>query len=142
MRNICLHPVFISVIAWSKGALLTLPRVEPPWEGFLQLPEGPLKRGELPENASVRILKDASGLTGTKMKRIGVHDSLERVEKRRALVLSFLAMNWIGEIPLEGVRWLSDWRGTELAFEHSIMCLEADSVMETALRARTLYAVR
>ena len=142
MRNIPTHPIFVTVIAYSKGALLTLPRVEDPWRDFLQLPEGPLKRGEITENCALRVLKEASGLTGTKMKLIGVHDSLERVEKRRSLVLSYLAMNWIGEIPLEGVRWLSDWRNRELAFEHSVMVLEADSVMETALRSRTLYAIR
>ena len=142
MRNIPRHPIFISVIAFSKGAVFTIPRKDEPWKDFLQLPEEPLKRGETDEAASLRILKDASGLIGTKMKLIGIHTAVDRVEKTRSFILSYLAMQWTGEVPLDRGRWLSDWRGTQLAFEHNIMLLEADSVLETALMSRSLYAVR
>lgn len=141
MRSVPKHPIFTTVIAFSKGALFTQSRKEPPYEDFPALPEGPVKRGESLENASLRILKEASGLTGTKMKLIGIHDSLERLEKTRVYLVSFLAMQWTGEPPLEGCRWVSDWRGTQLAFEHNIMALEAEEVIGMANKSRLLYAM-
>jgi len=142
MASVPKHPIAVAVICYSKGALLTIRRREDPWKDFYQLPEGYIKKGETPDNCSVRVLREASGLTGTKMKLIGVHTSLERIPQTRVLVLSYLAMNWTGEVPLENVRWLSDWRGEQLAFEHNIITLESDSVIETAHMSRTLYAVR
>lgn len=146
MRNIQKHPIFTSVILFSKGALLTLERNSEPYEGFLALPESPVKRGQTLEQAALQTLKDASGLTGTKMKLVGVYDDVASGERRipntRSYIISFIALQWLGEVPLEGVRWLSDWRSKQLAFEHTEMVMEADSVLETAMRSRSLYAVR
>ena len=146
MRNIPRHPIFTSVICFSKGALLTLERKSEPYDGFLALPEAPVKRGQTLEQSALQTLKDASGLTGTKMKLVGVYDDVASGERRipsvRSYIISFIALQWLGEIPLEGVRWLSDWRGTQLAYEHTEMVLEADSVLETAMRSRSLYALR
>jgi 8-oxo-dGTP diphosphatase len=145
MRNISRHPIFVSVVCYSKGALLTLPRKEPPYKEFLALPEGPVKRSETLETAALRVLKESSGLTGTKMKLVGVYDDVKTGERRipnvRSYIISFVALNWIGEIPLEGVRWLSDWRGTQLAYEHNEMILEAEEVIEMATKSRYLYAI-
>ena len=142
MTSVPKHPIFVTAIAFSKGALLTVPRTEEPYKDFFALPEGPVKRGEQPEQEAIRVLRNSSGLTGTKMKLIGVHDSLERVEKTRTFLFTYLAMQWTGEIPLEGVRWMSNWRSDQLAFEHNIMVLEADSVLETAIMSRQLYAIK
>ena len=136
------HPIAVAVICYSKGALLTVKRQEDPWKDFQQLPEGYLRKGESDENCALRILKEASGLTGTRMKLIGIHTALDRIPNTRVFILSYLAMQWTGEVPLEGVRWLSDWRGEPLAFEHSAMVLEADSVLETAIMSRQLYAIK
>ena len=142
MPSIAKFPIAVAVICYSKGALLTIPRREDPCKDFLQLPEGYIKKGETDEACALRVLRESSGLTGTKMKLIGIHTSLERIPNQRVFVLTYLAMQWTGEIPLEGVRWLSNWHGEQLAFEHNIMVLEADSVVETALKARSLYAVK
>jgi len=146
MRNIPRHPIFTTVIAFSKGALFTIERKEPPYEGFYQLPEGPVKKGERLEAAAQRVLLEASGLNGTKLKLIGIYDDVDTGERRipgvRSYIISFLAMVWTGEVPLDGCRWISDWRGTQLAWEHNEMLAEADSVLQTALMSRQLYAVR
>ena len=75
------------------------------------------------------------------MKLIGIHDSLERLEKNRVYLVTFLAMQWTGEPPLEGCRWISNWQSEQLAFEHNIMVLEADEVIGMASKSRLLYAV-
>ena len=146
MTSVPQHAIFVSVITFSKGALLTLPRKKPPYKGFYQLPEGPVKKGERLEDAAIRVLRDASGLTGTKMKLIGIYDDVDtgerRIPNRRSYIISYLAMNWTGEVPLEGVRWMSDWRGEKLAFEHSEMLIEADSVLDMATKSRYLYAIK
>lgn len=142
MPTIPKHPIFVTVICFSKGALFTRVRTEDPYRDFPALPEGPVKRGETLENCSLRLLKESSGLTGTKMKLIGIHDSLERLERTRTYHVSFLAMQWTGEPPLTDCRWISDWRGTQLAFEHNIMALEAEEVIGMANKSRLLYAVR
>ena len=145
MRSIPKHPIFISVICYSKGALLAVKRTEPPYEDFYQLPESPVRRSETLEAAAIRTLKDASGLIGTKMKLIGVYDDVATGERRipntRSYIVSYLAMQWTGEVPLEGVRWMSDWRGAQLAFEHNEMLVEADSVLDMATKSRFLYAM-
>ena len=141
MRSIPKHPIFVSVIAFSKNAVFTTLRTEDPWKDFYALPEAPLKRGETDENCALRVLKEASGLTGTKMKFIGVHTALDRIEKTRSFIFSYLAMQWTGEIPLENCRWLSDWQGTQLAFEHNMMILEAEQVIQMANKSRLLYAM-
>ena len=142
MRSIPKHPIFVSVIAFSKGALFTIERKLEPYEGFYSLPESPVKRGESLEAAALRTLKEASGLVGTKMKLIGIHDSLERLENTRVYLVSFIALQWTGEIPLENCRWISDWRSEQLAFEHNEMVAEAEQVIEMASKSRLLYAVR
>lgn len=142
MRSVPKHPIFVSVIAFSKGALFTQVRKDDPYRDFPALPEGPVKRGECLDAAALRVLKEASGLVGTKMKLIGIHDSLERLEKTRVYLVSFLAMNWTGDPPLEDCRWVSDWQGTQLAFEHNLMALEAEEVIGMASKSRLLYAVR
>ena len=142
MRSVPKHPIFTTVIAFSKGALFTIERKLEPYEGFYSLPESPVRRGESLENAALRTLKEASGLVGTKMKLIGIHDSLERLEKTRVYLVSFLALNWTGEPPLENCRWITNWQSEQLAFEHNIMVLEADEVIGMASKSRLLYAVR
>jgi ADP-ribose pyrophosphatase YjhB (NUDIX family) len=142
MSKIHKHAILVSVICFSKGAILTQKRQEDPWKDFYQLPEDYIRKGEGDEAAAIRILHEASGLTGTKMKLIGVHTALDRIPNTRVFMLSYLAMQWTGDVPLEGVRWISDWRSEQLAFEHNLMLLEADSVLETALMSRSLYAVR
>jgi len=146
MRNIPKHPIFVSAILFSKGALFTVPKTTQPYEGFCALPEGPVKKGETLEAAAVRVLQEASGLVGTKMKLIGVYDDVDTGERRipncRSYIISYLAMNWTGEPPLENCRWVSDWQGTQLAFEHNIMALEAEEVIGMASKSRLLYAVR
>ena len=142
------HPIFVSVICFSKGALLTLPRIKDPYKEFLALPEGVVKKGQTLENAAIEVLRNSSAgkITGTKMKLIGVYDDVDSGERRiqncRSYIISFLAAQWVGEIPLENVRWISDWRTHQLAFDHNLMCLEADSVMDMAARSRSLYAIR
>jgi len=140
MRSIPKHPIFVSVIAFSKGALFTQIRKDEPYLDFPALPEGPVKKGERLEAAAQR------GLNATKLKLIGIYDEVDTGERRipgiRSYIISFLAMIWTGEIPLEGCRWISDWRGTQLAWEHNEMLAEADSVLQTALMSRQLYAVR
>lgn len=142
MRNIPKHPLFVSVIAFSKGALFTQIRKDEPYQDFPALPEGPVKRGEGLEAAALRVLKEASGLVGTKMKLIGIHDSLERLEKNRVYLVTFLAMQWTGEPPLENCRWITNWQSEQLAFEHNIMVLEADEVIGMANKSCLLYALR
>jgi ADP-ribose pyrophosphatase YjhB (NUDIX family) len=136
------HPLLVTVICFSKGALFTIERKIEPYAGFFQLPESPVKRGESLESAATRTLKEASGLIGTKMKLIGIHDSLEHLEKTRAYLVSFLCMQWTGEPPLENCRWMTNWQSEQLAFEHNIMVLEADEVIGMANKSRLLYAVR
>ena len=139
------HPIFVSVICYSKGALLTLLRKDDPYKDFYALPEGVVKKGQALENAAIEVLRNSSGLTGTKMKLIGVYDDVDSGERRipncRSYIISFVALQWTGEIPLEGVRWMSDWRGEQLAYEHNLMVLEAEQVIDMATKSRSLYAM-
>ena len=145
MRKIHKHPIFTSVICFSKNALFTVKRTVEPYEDFYALPESPVGRDETLEQAAIRTLKDASGLTGTKMKLIGIYDDIDTGERRlpgvRSYIVSYIALNWIGEIPLEGCRWISDWRGEQLAFDHNLMVLESEQVIEMANKSRYLYAL-
>ena len=146
MRTVPRHPIFTTVIAFSKGALFTQIRKDEPYLDFPALPEGLVKKGERLEAAAHRVLLEASGLNGTKLKLIGIYDDVDTGERRipgnRSYIISFLAMIWTGEPPLENCRWISDWRGTQLAWEHNEMLAEADSVLEMASKSRLLYAVR
>lgn len=146
MSKIDKHALFVSVICFSKDALFTQMRQNEPYKDFLAIPEGPVKKGERLAQAAQRILREASGLNGTKLKLIGVYDDVESGERRipgtRSYIISFVALNWDGEVPLEGCRWLSDWRGTQLAYEHNEMVLEAEQVIQMANKSRYLYAVR
>jgi len=146
MASVPKHPIFTTVICYSKGALFTIERKIEPYEGFCALPEGPVKKGERLEVAAQRVLKEASGLNGTKMKLIGIYDDVETGEKRlpgiRSYIISFLCMVWTGEPPLNNCRWISDWRDTQLAWEHNEMLVEADEVIGMASKSRLLYAVR
>lgn len=136
------HPILVSCILFSKGALFTIPRTEPPYEDFNSLPEGSLKRGELPEACAVRVIKETSGLDATQVQYLGLHTSLERIERTRVFILSYLVRNWTGEIPLEKCRWISNWREERMAFEEqSIMLAEADSVLRNSFLTKTLYAI-
>ena len=142
MRKIQKHPILVATIAFSKGALFTVLRQDEPREGFPQLPEGSLKRGELPDAAAVRVLAEASGLTATQVQFLGLHTSLERISNTRCFVLAYLVRNWIGEIPLDRGRWISNWREEPMALEdHAVMLMEADSVLQTAQISRSLYAI-
>jgi len=146
MSKIHRHPLFVTTICFSKDALFTVNRAKQPYQDFLQIPETSVKRNETLEQAAHRNLKEASGLDAQKLKLIGVYDDVASGEKRipnvRSYIISFVALNWTGEIPLEGCRWLSDWHGTQLAFEHNEMVLEAEQVIEMATKSRYLYAVR
>ena len=143
MRNISKHPILVSTICFSKGALFTILRTKEPYEDFPTLPEGPLKKSELPEAAASRILREASGLEATQVQFLGLHTSLERIPNTRVFILSYLVRNWIGAIPLEKCRWISDWRNERLAFEEQqLMLIEADSVIKTAMMNKALYAIR
>jgi len=146
MRRIDKHAIFCSVIAFSKNALFTIKREIEPYKDFYQIPESPVRRSETLEQAAHRTLQEASGLDAQKLKLIGVYSDVDTGERRipgtRSYIISFCAMNWTGEIPLEGCRWLSDWHGTQLAFEHNEMVLEAEQVIEMATKSRYLYAVR
>jgi ADP-ribose pyrophosphatase YjhB (NUDIX family) len=143
MRNISRHPILVTAICFSKGALFTIPRAEEPYEGFPTLPEGPLRKAELPEACVSRVLREASGLEAMQVQFLGLHTSLERIPNTRVFILSYLVRNWIGEIPLENCRWISDWRNERMAFEEQqCMLIEADSVLKTAMMNRALFAVR
>jgi len=146
MSKIHRHPLFVATICFSKNAVFTIKRTEPPYQDFFQLPESSVKRGETLEQAAHRNLKEASGLDAQKLKLIGVYDDVDSGERRipnvRSYIISFVALNWTGEVPLEGCRWLSDWQGTQLAFEHNEMILEAEQVIQMATKSRYLYAVR
>lgn len=146
MSSVPKHPIFVCTIAFSKGALFTVERKCEPYQGFYQLPEGSVKRGETLEQAAHRVLLKASGLSATKLKLISVFDDVATGERRipntRSFIISFVALQWTGIPPLENCRWISDWRNQQLAFEHGDAVLEADSVLETACMSRTLYAVR
>ena len=105
-----------------------------------------MKRSETLEQAAHRTLLEASGLNATQLKLISVFDDVATGERRipncRSYIISYLCMQWTGEIPLEGCRWISDWRSEQLAFEHNEMVLEAEQVIEMATKSRYLYAVR
>lgn len=145
MRTIPKHPIFVSVIAFSKNALFTKLRTEAPYADFLALPESPVKRNETLEQAAHRTLKEASGLDAQKLKLISIFDDVNSGDRRiqgvRSYIVSFVALNWLGEIPLEDCRWLSDWHSTQLAFEHNEMVREAEQVIEMATKSRLLYAI-
>ena len=146
MAKIDKHPIFVSVIAFSRGALFTIKREYEPYKDFYQLPEGSVKRGETLEQAAHRILKEVSELDAQKLKLIGIYSDVDTGERRisntRSYIISFVALNWTGEVPLEGCRWMSDWRSEQLAWEHNEMVAEAEQVIEMASKSRLLYAVR
>lgn len=146
MRNIPRHPILTAVICFSKKALFTIKRSSDPYREFYSLPESFVKRSETLEQSAHRTLFEASGLNATKLKLISVFDDVATGERRvpnvRSCIISFLALNWTGEPPLENCRWVSDWQGTQLAFEHNIMALEAEEVIGMASKSRLLYAVR
>jgi len=145
MRTVPRHPILTTVVCFSKNALFTIKRFSDPYRDFWSLPESPVKRSETLEQAAHRTLLEASGLNATKLRLIGVYDDVATGERRipnvRSYIISFMAMQWTGEVPLEGCRWLSDWQGTQLAFEHNEMILEAEQVIQMATKSRYLYAM-
>ena len=146
MRKIDKHALFVCVIAFSKNQLFTVERKTQPYEGFFQLPESPVKRGETLEQAAHRTLKEFSGLDAQKLKLISVLDDVATGERRipnvRSFVVSFVALDWLGTPPLENCRWMSNWKNEQLAWEHGEAVLEAEQVIEMATKSRYLYAVR
>lgn len=146
MRSVPRHPILTAVVCFSKNALYTIKRASGPYREFWSLPESFVKRSETLEQAAHRTLFETSGLNATNLKLISVFDDVatgeRRIPNQRSYIISYLALNWTGEIPLEGCRWLSDWQGTQLAFEHNDMVLEAEEVIKMATRSRLLYAVK
>lgn len=146
MRAIPRHTILTAVVCFSKGALFTVERATEPYRDFWALPESLVRRSETLEQAAHRTLFEASGLNATKLNLVSVFDDVASGERRipnvRSFIVSFVATQWTGEVPLEGCRWISDWRGTQLAWEHNEILAEADSVLEMASKSRLLYAVR
>ena len=146
MRTVPRHPIFTAVVCFSKNALFTVKRVSEPYVDFWAIPESVVRRSETLEQAAHRTLLESSGLNATKLKLISVFDDVASGERRisnvRSFLVSFLAMQWTGEVPLENCRWISDWRSEQLAFEHNEMVAEAEQVIEMASKSRLLYAAR
>ena len=139
------HTIFTAVVCFSKGALFTIERNIEPYKEFWALPESAVRRSETLEQAAHRTLLEVSGLNATKLKLISIFDDVASGERRipntRSFLVSFLAMQWTGDVPLENCRWLSDWQGTQLAFEHNEVVLEAEQVIDMATKSRYLYAI-
>lgn len=146
MRSVPKHPIFTAVVCFSKNALFTVKRASEPYVDFWAIPESAVKRSETLEQSAHRTLLEASGLNATKLKLISVFDDVASGERRipntRSFLVSFLALDWTGEIPLENCRWIANWRGEQLAWEHNEMVAEAEQVIEMASKSRLLYAVR
>ena len=89
----------VDVVAKRNGQFLVLRRAIPPLNNYWHLPGGRIQKGEVPEEAVYRKLKEETGLYPLDIKLIGVFNYFFKI--RHDISITYLVEVGVGEIVLD-----------------------------------------
>ncbi len=116
------------VVFDERGRLLLIKRGREPFKGRYALPGGFVEIGETVEAAALRELKEETGIEGRIMRLIGLYSDPGRDPVRHTVAAAYLieplTTNAIGGDDADSAEWIVDWRGLELAFDHSAIAAD------------------
>ncbi|OIP97791.1 hypothetical protein AUK40_02530 [Candidatus Wirthbacteria bacterium CG2_30_54_11] len=113
----------VDAVVVREGSVLLIKRKAEPYAGCWALPGGYMEYGETAEQASLRELKEETGLTASSGSLIGVFSDPDRHPQQR-IGIAFAVKEWTGTLcagdDAGEARWfpLSALPG-QLAFDHS-----------------------
>lgn len=116
------------VVFDERGRLLLIKRGREPFKDRYALPGGFVEIGETVEAAALRELKEETGIEGRIVRLIGLYSDPGRDPVRHTVAAAYLiapvTTNAVGGDDAHSAEWIADWRGRELAFDHSVIAAE------------------
>jgi len=117
----------VDAVVINHGNILLITRGREPWKGMLALPGGFVNRGEDPEIAVIRELKEETGLDGSLERLICVRGSPDRDPRGHVVSIAYL-VNAKGVPKGDDDAVEASWHSldsiTELAGDHLQMVLK------------------
>lgn len=102
--------------------LLLIKRARPPFKGAYALPGGFVDVGETVEAATLRELREETGIGGRIVRLIGVYSDPKRDPRGHTVSVAFLvralSTRVVGGDDAASAEWVADWKSVELAFDH------------------------
>lgn len=119
------------VIDGDRRVLLAR-RKSPPFEGRFGLPGGFVDAGETVEDACRRELREETNVEAGSLRLVGVYSDPARDPRGHHVSVAYVTRLPAGTEAKAGsdaaeVRWVADWKGMDLAFDHA-------RILEDALR--------
>ncbi len=111
------------VILDPRGRVLLIRRKNDPFKGGFALPGGFVDAGETVEAACRREVLEETGISVRDLHLVGVYSDPGRDPRGHTVSVAFLAVLNDPAAPRAGddaaaARWVADWRGQTLAFDH------------------------
>ncbi len=109
------------VVFDASGALLLIKRGNPPFKGRYALPGGFVDVGETVEAATLRELKEETGLNGRIVALIGIYSDPKRDPRGHSVSAAYLVETKgkpRGGDDAESAAFVAGWRKLKLAFDH------------------------
>lgn len=111
------------VVFNERGELLVIKRGNDPFKGMFALPGGRVEYGESTESASLRELKEETGIDGVITRLIGVYSKPGRDPRGHAVSIAFLVTPKRGAVPVGGddavsARFVKEWETLSFGFDH------------------------
>lgn len=115
--------------------IVLIQRRNEPFKGAYALPGGFVDIGETVEAACRRETLEETGLTVGDLQLVGIYSDPGRDPRGHTVSVAYLAVLPDAPNPKAGsdakaAKWVKDWRGLDLAFDHAKIIADAETIMK------------